>query len=100
MNNLLLAAALVTLLVFGVSALILAALSRHKKSATGPLMLSGARGRVHHALTPTGAVIVHGELWPAHTTDGQHLPANTNIRVVGASGNGLEVIATDEKRQF
>ncbi len=100
MNNLLLTAALVTLLVLGVSALLVAALWRHKKSATGPLTLSGARGRVHDALTPEGAVLVNGELWPARAADGQHLPANTAIRVIGAAGTGLEVIATDEKRQL
>lgn len=100
MNRLLLTAVAITLLIFGLGLLLLAALSRHKKSATGPLALVGARGRVQNTLAPEGAVIIKGELWPARSRNNQTLPANTTIRVTGAAGHLLEVEAADEKRQF
>jgi membrane-bound ClpP family serine protease len=100
MNRLLLAAALVTLFLGGGVAFVLAALSRHKKSAAGPLSLIGGRGRVLHELAPTGTVVIKGELLPARARNDQHLPAGAGVRVISANANGLEVELADEKRHL
>ena len=94
MNQVLFNAALLTLFIAVAFALILAALSRHKKSATGPLSLSGARGQTQTALTPDGAVLIKGESWPARAR--QNLPAQTPVRVVGAEGHWLQVEPVNE----
>ena len=53
------------LLLAALVALALMALSRHKKSGTGPIQLLGAEGLVQAELRPEGAVLIKGELWRA-----------------------------------
>jgi membrane-bound serine protease (ClpP class) len=89
---LLLALAAALLLVAG--ALVLAALSRHKKSGTGPLALIGATGRALDELAPAGTVLVNGEIWPARAET--PLPAQTRVRVVSAAGHWLVVARADD----
>ena len=75
--------------------LVIAALSRHKKSAHAPLNLVGARARVEDELAPEGSVIAEGELWRARTRTGEPLRCGRSVRIVGASGHLLEVEPTD-----
>lgn len=83
-----LAAALLAGLVL---ALIIAAISRHKKSGVGELDLLGARAVVETTLEPEGSVLVRGELWRARLRAGGKLERGQTVRVVGASQHLLEV---------
>jgi len=71
--------------------LIVAAMSRHKKSATSEITLIGSRAQVDSPLAPEGTVLVHGELWRARSADGIHIPSHTIVQVVGLSGHLLLV---------
>lgn len=71
--------------------LIIAAASRHKKSAMGKLNLMGALASVETTLAPEGSVMVRGELWRARLRAGGKLECGQRVRVVGASGHLLEV---------
>lgn len=75
----------VALLVF------VAAISRHKKSATGEIKLLGASALVDSTLLPEGTVLVRGELWRARSADGSCIPAHTRVHVVGLQGYFLLV---------
>jgi len=66
--------------------LTMAAVSRHKKSATSELQLVGSSARVDVELAPEGTVIVHGELWRARSADGTNIAPHTMVQVVGLSG--------------
>ena len=85
------------LLIVGVSfvivCLVVAALSRHQKSAARPLQLEGRVAQVLTALEPEGAVLVGGELWHARTRNGDGIARGGRVRVVGARGHWLEVEA-------
>ncbi|MBA2526151.1 MAG: NfeD family protein [Pyrinomonadaceae bacterium] len=70
---------------------IVAAMSRHKKSATGEIQLVGSRARVDAELAPEGTVLIHGELWRARSADGTSIPSHTIVQVVGLSGHLLVV---------
>jgi membrane-bound serine protease (ClpP class) len=70
---------------------IVAAISRHKKSATNDIQLVGARGHVSTELTPEGTVLIHGELWRARSADGINIASHTVVQVVGLSGHLLLV---------
>lgn len=71
---------------------LLAAASRHKKKALGPLHLVGRVARVETDLEPEGAVIVDGELWRARlSNEAEAMRRGTLARVVGAQGYMLEV---------
>ncbi|MFL6207522.1 MAG: NfeD family protein [Pyrinomonadaceae bacterium] len=72
--------------------IVLAAWSRHKKSAARVLDLTGRVGSVVAALRPEGAVLVAGELWRARVRSGGHIE-HGRVRVVGARGHLLEVEA-------
>jgi len=72
--------------------LVVAALSRHQKSAVRPLQLEGRVAQVVKALEPEGAVLVGGELWRARTRNGDEI-ARGQVRIVGARGHWLEVEA-------
>jgi membrane-bound ClpP family serine protease len=61
-------------------------LSRHKKSATGPINLMGAAGEVQTKLDPGGAVLINGELWQARSKDGGSIDTPALIRVVEMDG--------------
>ena len=82
------AAALVAGLVL---ALIIAAVSRHKKAGVGELDLLGARAVVETTLEPEGSVLVRGELWRARLRTGGKVEHGQAVRVVGASQYLLEV---------
>ena len=68
-----------------------AAMSRHKKSATGEIRLIGSRAQVNSPLSPEGTVIIHGELWRARSVDGINIASHTIVQVVGLSGHLLLV---------
>jgi membrane protein implicated in regulation of membrane protease activity len=72
--------------------LIVAAMSRHKKSATSDIRLIGSRAQVDSALAPEGTVLIHGELWRACSADGTNIAPHTIVRVVGLSGHLLLVV--------
>ena len=79
-------------LAFGLGlALIIAAVSRHKKGGTGELDLLGATGLVQTSLGPEGSVLVRGELWRARTRTGAVIERGREVRVIGASQHLLEV---------
>jgi membrane-bound serine protease (ClpP class) len=73
---------------------IVAALWRHKKSATSEIQLIGSRAQVDSPLTPEGTVLVHGELWRARSANGINIAAHTAVQVVGLSGHLLLVQLT------
>jgi membrane-bound serine protease (ClpP class) len=72
-------------------ALIVVALSRHKKGALGELDLMGARASVETTLEPEGSVLIRGELWRARSRTGVNIERGRAVRVVGASQYLLEV---------
>jgi membrane-bound ClpP family serine protease len=76
--------------IFIVACLIVAAMSRHQKSASRPLRLEGQVGVVLEALEPEGAVLVDGELWRARSLNGDRI-VQGRVRIVGARGHWLEV---------
>ena len=76
-------------LTFGL--VLVAALSRHKKSATGELELIGALALVETNLEPEGSVLVRGETWRARELSGAMVKRGRDVRVVGARGHLLEV---------
>ena len=86
----------IVLLLFGVvfiiACIVVAAMSRHQKSAARPLLPQGRVGVVLEALEPEGAVLVDGELWRARARGGESI-ARGRVRVVGARGHWLEVEA-------
>ena len=64
-------------------ALVVTALSRHKKAGAGDIKLVGEIAFVEIGLAPEGAVIVRGELWRARSNDGSVISPNARVRVVG-----------------
>ena len=71
--------AIFTLLV----AVVVAALSRHKKAGGGDIKLIGEIATVDIRLDPEGTVIVCGELWRARSNDGGVISSRARVRVVG-----------------
>ncbi len=71
--------------------LVLAGMSRHKKSATSEFQLVGSRAQVDAELVPEGTVLVQGELWRARSADGTSIAPRTIVQVVGLSGHLLLV---------
>lgn len=92
--KLLLMVASVLLLVL---ALLVSALSRHKKYAARRVNVIGAFGVIETNLEPEGAVIVHGELWRARSKDGANMDSRTRIRVVGVQAHLLLVESASQK---
>lgn len=78
-------------------ALIVTALSRHKKSASRQINVIGALGVIDTTLDPEGAVIVNGELWRARLKDGTTMNARTRVRVVGVQAHLLLVEPESDK---
>ena len=77
-------AVLLIVAVFSVlAAIVVVALSRHKKAAAGDVKLIGEIATVETPLTPEGTVIVSGELWPARSHDGRVISSKARVRVVG-----------------
>ena len=64
-------------------AIVVAALSRHKKAGTGDVKLIGEFAQVDSPLDPEGTVIVGGELWRARSNSGSAISPRTRVRVVG-----------------
>ena len=84
----------ITLIVLLLAACALvAAASRHKKSAGAPLDLVGRTATVEKDLEPEGAVLVRGELMPARSRTGEPIRRADcpRVRIVGARGHLLEV---------
>jgi membrane-bound ClpP family serine protease len=77
---------------FVIACIVIAALSRHQKSAMGQLQLEGRIAQVVQALEPEGAILVGGELWRARTRNGDEI-VRGQVRIVGARGHWLEVEA-------
>jgi membrane-bound serine protease (ClpP class) len=67
--------------------LVLAAISRHKKSGTGEVQLIGSRAQVDSPLTPEGTVLIKGELWRARSSDGSMIASRATVQVIGLSGH-------------
>ncbi len=68
-------------------------LSLRKRFANRDLQLIGESACVETSLTPAGTVIVHGELWPAQSANGEVIPAQCLVRVVGVKDLSLLVQA-------
>lgn len=66
-----------------------------KQPEVGREALVGRSGRTRNELSPEGMVHVAGELWTAVSVDGQIIPADTDVRVVGVDGLRLEVERKD-----
>jgi membrane-bound serine protease (ClpP class) len=64
-------------------AIVVAALSRHKKAGTGNIKLIGEIARVDSRLDPEGTVIISGELWRARSNSGDSISPHARVRVVG-----------------
>jgi len=77
---------------FIIACIVVAAMSRHQKSAGRPLRLEGRVAVVLEALEPEGSVLVDGELWRARSRTGDRI-ARGRVRIVGARGHWLEVEA-------
>ena len=77
----------IAILVVSLGLLVLAALSRHKKSATSEIRLMGSRAQVDSPLVPEGTVLIQGELWRARSADGSNIASHTIVKVVGLSGH-------------
>ena len=72
-------------------ALLVAALFRHKKSASQKIEVMGAVGLIEKQLDPEGTIIVNGELWRARLGSGSAMHHQARVRVVGARGHLLLV---------
>ena len=75
----------------GLIVIVLAAVSRWKKSATKKLALVGASAIVEKALAPEGSVLIRGDLWRASSRDGIIIARQTRVRVVGIREHYLSV---------
>lgn len=61
-------------------AIVVAALSRHKKAGTGDVKLIGEFAQVDSPLDPEGTVIVGGELWRARSNSGSAISSHPRTR--------------------
>jgi len=64
-------------------AVVVVALSRHKKTGARDIKLIGEFATVETRLDPEGTVIVGGELWRARSNDGSIISPRARVRVVG-----------------
>lgn len=67
------------------------ALSLRKRFANSDLQLIGKSARVETSLAPNGSVIVNGELWPAQSTSGEVIPAQSRVKIVAVQDLSLIV---------
>jgi membrane-bound serine protease (ClpP class) len=74
-----------------IAASVIAVLSRHKKSGTEPINLTGLSAIAMTPLDPEGSILVRGEVWPARSQDGTAIAPNAAVKVVGATGHLLVV---------
>ena len=89
-----LAAALVSLVLFGVEVLFWNRRVRRIKVRTGVEDLIGATGQVATALAPSGQIKVRGELWEAHSAT--PLKPGDRVRVLSVDDLRLEVAPDEE----
>ena len=75
-------------LLFGV---FVVALALRKRFGNSDLQLIGESARVETSLAPNGSVIVNGELWPAQSTNGDVIPAQSPVRIVAVRDLSLLV---------
>jgi membrane-bound ClpP family serine protease len=73
----------------------IAALSRHRKSGSGTIVLVGQCGVVHTDLNPDGTVIINGELWPATSVSGRATKKGAQVKVTAVEGLCLVVEQVD-----
>ena len=73
------------------AAVYVTALSRHRKGATGHLLLLERMALVETTLQPEGSVLIEGELWRARSRDGVRVERGQSVHVVGTDGHLLEV---------
>jgi membrane-bound ClpP family serine protease len=64
-----------------------------KRFTNAELQLVGELARVETSLTPSGSVIAGGELWLAHSANGEVIPAQSFVRIVGVQDISLIVEA-------
>lgn len=62
-----------------------------KRFANSELQMVGESARVETPLAPNGSVIVNGELWPARSTNGNEIPAQTRVKIVAVQDLSLLV---------
>ena len=67
-----------------------AVLAQRKRAVTGREGLVGEIGVVKRALSPTGMVLVQGELWEA-SAEGEPVEAGERVRVLQMEGLRLKV---------
>ena len=67
------------------------ALALRKRFGNSDLQLIGEPGRTETSLAPNGSVIVNGELWPARSTSGEVIPAQSRVRIVALEDLSLLV---------
>jgi membrane-bound ClpP family serine protease len=67
------------------------ALALRKRFGNSDLQLIGESARVEISLAPNGSVIVNGELWPAQSTNGEVIPAQSPVRIVAVQDLSLLV---------
>lgn len=79
------------------TAAMLAALSRHRKSGTDEVNLVGSVGFVDARVNPCGTVLVQGELWRACSSDGSELAPGSKVKVVGTHDHLLLVRLQDQQ---
>jgi membrane-bound ClpP family serine protease len=66
-------------------------LAFRKRFANSDLQLIGESAHVETSLAPNGTVIVNGELWPAQSTNGDLIPAQSRVRIVAVQDLSLLV---------
>lgn len=79
------------LLIASLAVTVLVLSRRKKRAASGELDLIGSIATVERSLTPEGAVLVRGELWPARSGANVRVERGSRVCVTGASGHLLEV---------
>ncbi len=77
------------------TAIVIAALSRHKKAARRTLKLLGEVAQVDSRLEPEGTVLLSGELWRAKSKNGDLISSHARVRIVGFQEHLLLVEVCD-----
>ena len=90
-------ALLLAILIAVLTALVLAVVIfsyQQKRNPKGENLIA-ARGIVDEPLTPTGSVLVHGELWSAQSITGLPVSSGSSVKVVSYQNGLLLVEETD-----
>lgn len=75
-------ASIIVAVLLGAVALIALALHWRKGFTPIPIPTVGEEAVVATPLTPAGAVVINGELWPARSIDGLDIASRCRVRVV------------------